>query len=293
MPENRLVNYLDGGQWSATQFNTDFDRTVMMAQTNTMFERVIAPHYNTNDAINQNTGPLSAGVDTYLPVLPPNAVWMKNNANTAIVAVTGLGPGGSVTVPSTTNSFAYFSNTTGNVASSPYLIPTAVPTIPNAALFTFANGQTYWSTPTYFLSGSLTNAQILAMYGSPITLLSAIVPAGYAYIVKTIYLQIVFNTAAFANGGAIVPQYGHTIHGGGQPFINNGAANTIAAGFFTGAIATQYDVLFSNTNYGPLASAGYVNADLCLSNDTAAFTNAAGGLSTANWAVEVIVVPMS
>jgi len=125
MPENRLVNYLDGGQWSATQFNTDFDRTVMMAQTNTMFERVIAPHYNTNDAINQNIGPLSAGVDTYLPVLPPNCVWMKNNANTAIVAVTSFtGGGGTITLPTVANKIAYFTNTAGNLASSIYSTPT-------------------------------------------------------------------------------------------------------------------------------------------------------------------------
>src|SRR6266487_2184 len=100
MPENRLVNYLDGGQWSATQFNT-------------------------NDAINQNIGPLSAGVDTYLPVLPPNCVWMKNNANTAIVAVTSFtGGGGTITLPTVANKIAYFTNTAGNLASSIYSTPT-------------------------------------------------------------------------------------------------------------------------------------------------------------------------
>jgi len=90
MPDNRLNNYLAGGLFQATDVNTDFDKTVMMAQQNTMYDKVVAAHYN-----------LSAQpvliTDTILPVLGANECWVKNNSNTAIVARnfnTGGGGGG-------------------------------------------------------------------------------------------------------------------------------------------------------------------------------------------------------
>ena len=126
MPQNRLINYLDGGQWSATQFNTDFDRTVMMSQTDKMYERDVAPHYNTSDIVNANASALSAGVDLFLPILPPNCAWVKNAANTAIVAqVPFSGTGGVITLPSVPNKIAYFTNATGTLASSIFSTPTA------------------------------------------------------------------------------------------------------------------------------------------------------------------------
>jgi hypothetical protein len=124
MPEARLINYLDGGQFSATQLNTDLDRTVMMAQTNTMFERDVAPHYNTSSIINNNATLLSSGVDTYLPILPPNTFWMKNNANTAIVAVAFAGGGGGapVILPSVPGTIAIFNDTVGTIRSSAFTL---------------------------------------------------------------------------------------------------------------------------------------------------------------------------
>ncbi|HWY35547.1 MAG TPA: hypothetical protein VNX68_12950 [Nitrosopumilaceae archaeon] len=121
MPDNRLNNYLDGGLWSATQFNTDFDRTVLMAQQNKMYNITITPHYNVNDVINTASNALTSGVDLFFPVLPPNCVWMKNAANTQIVAVPlapAAGGGAPVVLPTALDSIPFFNNTAGMLQSS-------------------------------------------------------------------------------------------------------------------------------------------------------------------------------
>lgn len=135
MPEARLINYLDGGQFSATQLNTDLDRTVMMAQTNTMFERDVSPFYNTSAIVNNNATPLSSGVDLYLPILPPNCFWMKNNANTAIVAVAFAGGGGGapVILPSIPGRIVIFNDTVGTITSSAFSL-TGVAGVPYSVL---------------------------------------------------------------------------------------------------------------------------------------------------------------
>lgn len=87
MPEERLTNYINGGLFLATDVNTDFDRTVMMAQQNNMFTRNVAPQYQTNAVINN-------AVDLKLPILGAGECWVKNSANTAIVATAFAGGGG-------------------------------------------------------------------------------------------------------------------------------------------------------------------------------------------------------
>ena len=117
MPQNRLVNYLDGGQWSATQFNTDFDRTVMMSQTDKMYTRVVAPHYNTSAVLNAN----APTQDTILPQLPALSSWRMNAAGTAIEAFAPQGGGGGgigAVLPTITNQLARFADTMGTVANS-------------------------------------------------------------------------------------------------------------------------------------------------------------------------------
>ncbi len=119
MPDNRLNNYIAGGLFQATTVNTDFDRTVLMAQQNKLYDQNVGVHYNLSST------PVVA-VDTYLPVLPANSFWMKNAGNTAIVAATTFGSGsGSVTVPTVTDKFVFSTNTTGNLASSIFTKPVA------------------------------------------------------------------------------------------------------------------------------------------------------------------------
>lgn len=96
MPDNRLNNYIDGGLFQATDVNTDFDRTVMMSQQDKMYDKVLGIHYNNSEVIT----PI---VDNVLPLLPANYVWMKNGANTEIIAVPfGSGGGSGITSITTT-----------------------------------------------------------------------------------------------------------------------------------------------------------------------------------------------
>jgi hypothetical protein len=78
-PDNRLNNYIAGGLFQATDVNTDFDRTVFMAQQNRMYDLNLGIHYNVS------AQPVVV-TDTVLPLLGANEIWLKNNANTAIVA---------------------------------------------------------------------------------------------------------------------------------------------------------------------------------------------------------------
>lgn len=118
MPDDRLNNYLDGGLWSATQFNTDFDRTVLMAQQNKMYDIRVTPHYNLNDVINSNASAITAGVDLFLPILPALCSWRKNAANTAIEAFAMLPAGSGAILPTIVNNVAKFADTAGTVQNS-------------------------------------------------------------------------------------------------------------------------------------------------------------------------------
>ena len=78
-PDQRLNYYIDGGLFTATMVNTDFDQEILMIQQNTMYETAITPHYN----LSASPDPV---IDIYLPVLGPNQTWIKNASNTQIVA---------------------------------------------------------------------------------------------------------------------------------------------------------------------------------------------------------------
>jgi len=108
-PDNRLNNYVDGGLFQATDVNTDFDRTVFMAQQNKMYDQVLGLHYNV-------CAQPVAIEDTVLPVLGANEIWIKDNAGTAITTYDFSGGGGGVvnSVTGTTNRITA-SPTTGHV----------------------------------------------------------------------------------------------------------------------------------------------------------------------------------
>lgn len=93
-PDQRLNYYVDGGAFSATMVNTDFDQDVLMIQQNTMYNTAVTPHYNLCDS----PDPV---IDIYLPKLGPSEVWQMNSTGTQIIATTvsgGGGGGGSGTV---------------------------------------------------------------------------------------------------------------------------------------------------------------------------------------------------
>ena len=110
-----------------------------------------------------------------------------------------------------------------------------------------------------------TAAQWNAMYATPVQLVAAPGP-GLCHIV--ISCAIFFNyggTNQFANGGAVVLQWGTAANGAG-----NSPVNTMAATNFTGladSLTMQTVIAKSNA-----AKVNFDNLSLCLSNQTAAFT---------------------
>jgi len=117
MPDDRLNNYIAGGLFQATDVNTDFDRTVFMAQQNKMYDTEVGVHYNLS------ASPVPV-VDTVLPVLPANAIWIKAADNSKIIAVTTTGTVNpySVALPTTDNAIARFDGVAGSLQNSGVII---------------------------------------------------------------------------------------------------------------------------------------------------------------------------
>ena len=173
-----------------------------------------------------------------------------------------------------------------------YQWPPAYPTVPTMFLASGASGVTNWVSGTIITDTLIHNAQVLGMSAAPVLILPAL-GAGFGYIIKSFFVQVVFSGNAFANGGVIVLQYGNAALGAGTNTISNSTANTMPANVLTGAAANQFATLVNNTNWVATATAGITNTGVYLSNQTGAFTNAAGGASSLNVSVEYMVVPMT
>lgn len=130
------------------------------------------------------------------------------------------------------------------------------------------------------VSISLTLAQILAMYATPI-LVAPAPAAGKLNVVTAAYLNIAYGSAAFAGGGAIAIQYDSTVHGGGTA-----ATATIAAATLNAVSAN--DTLFFTPPTAVLSAAAVAKA-LYLSNATGAFTTGTGATGTLTVAYRTIV----
>lgn len=169
-------------------------------------------------------------------------------------------------------------------ANSVYTLPFGQPTT--------AAAQAAVTYVTMTTTGTLANADITGMYAAPIVLLNA-PPAGFAYMILSAYLEVVFAVAAPGAGGAISFQWGVTAHAAGTNVFTNADGTTIAAAFFTGAAANQYTMLTAGNIGTVVVAAGTGQAAaVSISNDTAAFT-ANGGTSTARYALTYMLVPMA
>ncbi len=138
-------------------------------------------------------------------------------------------------------------------------------------------------TGTQYMSGTLTAAQILAMYGASISLIPA-PGASKAIIIERVLLELVSDGTAFANGGAINLQYDSSAHAGAfasQTMLVTLLTTATAAG---GKRMTAVDGVVANA-----VTADYVNKPVDITNATSAFT--LGGASTVRWKIWYSIIP--
>lgn len=123
-----------------SMLNNDFGILTLVDQQAQLVNQLIGPRYNYSAVITDV-------VDTILPILGPNQVWIKNGNNTAIVPVTISG-GGSINGfinPGSANQIAIYENS-GTTLTGTFTIPDEV-----ISSITFLNGLTgYLSAPLGF-----------------------------------------------------------------------------------------------------------------------------------------------
>ncbi len=212
MPDDRLNNYLAGGLFQATDVNTDFDRTVMMAQQNKMYDQNVGVHYNLT------ANPIAV-TDTVLPLLPANAVWMKAADGNSIVAVTTTGSVNPYTValPTTDNAAARFDGVGGSLQNSGVLISdtndvTGVLTLrvanfnitANSIIATNANGSVFLSPLGVGIAG-VTGGKALNLYNVGNAAFTGLVaPAGATNVTFTLpTADGAANTLVMTSGAAV------------------------------------------------------------------------------------------
>ncbi len=115
---------------------------------------------------------------------------------------------------------------------------------------------------------TLTNAQLLGMYATPVLLIPA-QGAGTMILLDKMVVDYHYLTASTASGGAIQAQYGATVDGAGPAASASIAAATLN-GFAGNAIMTVGSVAVSQLD------AAVENVGIYLSNATGAFTTGAG-----------------
>lgn len=119
-------------------------------------------------------------------------------------------------------------------------------------------------------TGTLTLAQILDLYNTPIEILP-VLAAGKMYVVEKFMLELLYGSAAFSGGGTLYLQYGTTAHGA------NTATGTIAAAFLTGLAADSVITTTGAINStSGLATSVVDGASLTVTAATAVFTAGTG-----------------
>jgi len=118
------------------------------------------------------------------------------------------------------------------------------------------------------VTGTLTDAQIRAMFGAPITLVAAV--AGFIHWPVALYLSSNFSAGAYASGGIV-------------NIYRNGVNPAMFSNILSISSGTTKQTSYSNlpnADFGG-ATASFVNTPLTVSNGTSAFTggNAANTLA--------------
>ena len=117
------------------------------------------------------------------------------------------------------------------------------------------------------VSGTLSNANLLAMYAAPVQILAAL-GAGQSYCVHRFFLQQEYGAATFTGGGPIVIQFGNTANGAGPKATDDFAVGVLTTGNQRGQM--------QNGQIAENAVANYENQGIFISNTTGAFATGDG-----------------
>lgn len=96
-PVDRL-NLYTNTNFLPSMLNSDFGTTTLIEQELGLYTNQLTPRYNVSETLRLQDSVTGLGYDQILPVLLANQIWIKNNANTQIIAA-NIGSFGLVTLP--------------------------------------------------------------------------------------------------------------------------------------------------------------------------------------------------
>lgn len=270
-PADRL-NLYTNTNFTPSMLNNDFDILTLVDQQAQLVNQQIAPRYNYSEIINNV-------VDTILPILAANQLWVKNPSNTAIIAanINTMGTG-SVSL-GLQNQLAYYA-ATGTVVSG-------LSTLANAALLTNSSGA------PGFVAYTGTGAPVLA--NSP-ALINPVLGAATATTIK--FAQgngiidvnsnplLLFNTVTNAVNYAVITNAAT----GNTPGINAGGSDTNIilelGGQGTGGVSIQGTGTNNNSSpgfVGEVISSIILNASAVSVTSTVARNVTSISLTAGDW----------
>lgn len=124
---------------------------------------------------------------------------------------------------------------------------------------------------------SLTAANIIAMYTTPVVLIAA-QGAGKSIIVQKLAFTIARTSTAFTGGGAAIVQYAATANGGGTQALDSTLAATVITGSAGTSVSFRNGAIISDA-----ASTVTQNVGLYISNATAVFAAGTGTATADIW----------
>jgi hypothetical protein len=133
--------------------------------------------------------------------------------------------------------------------------------------------------PGAHVTVNLSAANIFAMYGAPVQLLAAPGTGKSILIVKAM-LTMTRTATAFANGAAVIIQYGSTVHGAGTQALDSTFASTVVTGSTGTTVSLREGAVISD-----LASTSIQNVGVYVSNGTGAFDTGTGSAIIDLWYV--------
>jgi len=125
-----------------------------------------------------------------------------------------------------------------------------------------------WEQQKISTTVSLTAAQVIAMYTTPVAIVDAV--PGKAIIVDSMDMVVTRTSTAFTGGGVVAVQYANTANGGGTA-----TTATIATSVITGTVGVSYTARIPVVQ-SDIATASITGIGLFISNATAAFAAGTG-----------------